>query len=728
MGIRSVFVVLGLLLVSGFLLFNYQYTRRQPSKDVTAADYVDSSECASCHASIYEKFQHSGMGRSFSRLGSVITEDFKLKNSFYHRASDRYYTMYERDGRYFQRRYQVGPDGEQINVVEKAIDYVLGSGNHARTYLHLDEQKKLVQLPVGWYAEKGGYWAMNPGFDRPDQPDFRRRISQECIFCHNAYPAVGNDADRTGGDASFPGKIPEGIDCQRCHGPGGAHIRATQSINSTADQIRKSIVNPARLSSDRNLEVCMQCHLESTSARLPYSLRRFDRGVFSYRPGEPLADYALHFEPVEGSEHKGRFEIVNQAYRLRQSACFQNSGGAMTCTMCHDPHNGARNEEATEHYVSVCQSCHEDAIKKLVAARRHPSSNDCVGCHMPSRRTDDVVHVVMTDHYIQRRKPSRDLLAPLAERTDDNDYRGEVVLYYPPSLPSSADSELYSAAAQVVQNSNLNDGITRLKAALEKYRPAEGEFYFVMAEAYSNTNEPDLAIPMYREALARRPDFWPALYRLGLSLAGVGQEQDGLEFLERARNFSSDERLLNALAMAYRRMGRLGEAAAVLKNAVPVNPDFPQTYINLGDILAQMGDIAGAQKAFDDAIRAQPDFIPPYTQRANLFIRAGNLQQAQYYLERAMTQAIPKDPALADVHNVLANLLANQGHTERALIHYLESLTINPSLAPAHFGLGQLLATQGKKADAIAHFQKVTEIGDAALSRAAAAAIRRLRQ
>jgi tetratricopeptide (TPR) repeat protein len=72
--------------------------------------------------------------------------------------------------------------------------------------------------------------------------------------------------------------------------------------------------------------------------------------------------------------------------------------------------------------------------------------------------------------------------------------------------------------------------------------------------------------------------------------------------------------------------------------------------------------------------------------------------------------------------------MANQGRTEQAVIHYLESLKINPNLAPAHFGLGQLLATQGRNADAIAHFQKATETGDVALSRAARAAIRRLRQ
>src|SRR4051794_27508338 len=77
MGVRTVFVVLvlGLLLVGGFLFFTHQYTDRQAAEQVTAGDYVDSSECASCHPAIYETFQHSGMGRSFARFGSVVTED-----------------------------------------------------------------------------------------------------------------------------------------------------------------------------------------------------------------------------------------------------------------------------------------------------------------------------------------------------------------------------------------------------------------------------------------------------------------------------------------------------------------------------------------------------------------------------------------------------------------------------------------------------------------------------
>ena len=137
---------------------------------------------------------------------------------------------------------------------------------------------------------------------------------------------------------------------------------------------------------------------------------------------------------------------------------------------------------------------------------------------MPKRRTDDVVHVVMTDHYIQRNRPSRDLLAPITEETagtNTSDYAGDVALYYPPDLPPTPDNEFYVAVAQVIQNSNLEDGIPRLKAAIERFRPEEGEFYFVLAEAYRNRNALGLAIGMYREALERRPDFWPALHMLG---------------------------------------------------------------------------------------------------------------------------------------------------------------------------------------------------------------------
>ena len=96
--------------------------------------------------------------------------------------------MYRKDGKYFQRRHQIGFDGRETNVVEKEVHFVMGSGAHTRTYLNQTSGGTLLQLPVAWYAENGGYWAMNPGYDRPDHQDFRRKITPECMFCHNSYP------------------------------------------------------------------------------------------------------------------------------------------------------------------------------------------------------------------------------------------------------------------------------------------------------------------------------------------------------------------------------------------------------------------------------------------------------------------------------------------------------------------------------------------------------------
>src|SRR2546426_1091999 len=125
--------------------------------------------CMSCHEAIVESYLKTGMGRSFFALTeSKRVEDFSRRNSFYHEPSKSRFTMTERAGRFFMKREH--PNGTR----EKEIHYVLGSGNHARSYVSRTPQGRLLALPVSWYADKGGYWEMAPGYDRPDHADMRR--------------------------------------------------------------------------------------------------------------------------------------------------------------------------------------------------------------------------------------------------------------------------------------------------------------------------------------------------------------------------------------------------------------------------------------------------------------------------------------------------------------------------------------------------------------------------
>src|SRR4029077_6338593 len=130
--------------------------------------------------------------------------------------------------------------------------------------------------------------------------------------------------------AVYRSDLPRGIDCQRCHGPGDRHTELARA-GATAAAI-SAIVNPKNLEPKKRMDVCLQCHLETTSAQLPSAIRRFGRGVFSFRPGQNLDDYVIHFDHQPGTGHDDKFEINSAGYRLNQSACFLKSGGKLTCT------------------------------------------------------------------------------------------------------------------------------------------------------------------------------------------------------------------------------------------------------------------------------------------------------------------------------------------------------------------------------------------------------------
>src|SRR5690348_11710524 len=97
------------------------------------------------------------------------------------------------------------------------------------------------------------------------------------------------------------------------HGPGQAHVTAASSGTSRPAQIRAAIVNPARLDRERQLDTCMQCHLETTSLRLPNAIRNYTRPPFSDVPGERLSEYEQFFDHAPGTGFGARFEVAHQA-------------------------------------------------------------------------------------------------------------------------------------------------------------------------------------------------------------------------------------------------------------------------------------------------------------------------------------------------------------------------------------------------------------------------------
>ena len=683
------------------------------------------------------------MARSFYRpdSGNMNT------GAYYHQPSDIHYEMLQRDGHYFQRQYQI-VDGQRANIRETEIDFILGSGNHVRSYLHRTAQNALILLPLAWYAENGGYWAMNPGYDRPDHEALRRSVTYDCMFCHNAYPEI--PASQNPRSAPIFSTVPEGIDCQRCHGNGDRHI-SLASRGAKPQDIRAAIVNPSRLTTERQMEVCMQCHLETTSSPLPASIVRYEREPFSYRPGQPLGDFMLHFDHAPGKGYDDKFEITGSVYRLRKSQCFENSQGALKCTTCHDPHAA----ETAPDYTAACRRCHAQTLDEKIADGRHTASPDCVGCHMPKRRTGDVVHAMMTDHLIQRNKPAG-LLAPKPE-TEAAPYRGEVILYYPPALPKPED-ELYLAIAQVTQSSNLGPGIDRLSKAIEKFRPVSAEYYLQLGDAWSNAGKCEEALPAYEAALRHAPDSEPGLVRLATCLTTLRQYSRAHASLEQALKIKpNDAAAWLQLGLTQLGQAKTSEAIAAFEKAKQFDPAQVEAYNLLGAIQFETGDTVRAESVLREGIRLQPNFAPIHNNLGNLLSETGRFEEARVHFEAALryqdnylgarynyalalkrvgrlddaqaqVEAILRaNPDSAEAHEFLGNLFTAQGHPDRAIDQYREAVRIAPEFDRANLDLGAALANISP-ATALPYLKKAAQSPDTEVRKAAQSALERLQQ
>jgi len=597
---------------------------------------------------------------------------------------------------------------------------VVGSGNHARTFLHRRADGRLLQLPVSWYAEKGGYWEMSPGYDRPAHLDFRRTIDAGCMSCHNGYPRAPVELDPEGPRFSEP--LPEGIDCQRCHGPGQAHVDAVKAGDLEA--ARSAIVNPVKLDRERQLEACMQCHLESTSAPLPFQVQRYEHPPFSYAPGKPLSDFFIHLDHAPGTGRDDKFEIAGGAYRLRKSACFQRS--EMTCVTCHDPHDVPRGPKAVERYVAICQSCHTAPHPGGAPRVAGVSSGaTCIDCHMPTRRTEDAVHVVMTDHYIQRQRPTRNLLADRAEADalKGGDYRGEVALYYPPSLPQTPENDLYLALAQVKQGTNLTAGIPLLEKAIETHRPARPEFYYELARAYSTAADRDSAIRWSREALRRDATFVPALKELATAATAQGNLTEAAGALEKAVALrSGDANALADLGNVYLRLGRVDDARKTLQRALELDPGMPLANNMMGLAALRQGNGDVGEKYLREAIRLQPDLAEAHNNLGNLMAGRNAYAEAAHHFEKA----VANDPGNVEVRHSLGVAFALMKSYPRAVAALQEVIRVAPQLVQARLDLADVLAVMGRREDARAQYEAAAKSGDPAARDAALAGLREL--
>jgi tetratricopeptide (TPR) repeat protein len=666
--------------------------------------YADPQTCAGCHGAIAQQYARTGMAQSFGAGSDHLTDV-----TYQHAASAETISIATKDGISRMERHQIGFDGSIANAFSATIDYWFGSGNHARSYFSRTSSNELIELPLTWYSEKGGYWAMSPGYDSPSHSGFSRKATYRCMFCHNAYPEMAAGADRMDNGTKFPVNLPQGIDCQRCHGPGQSHVNAAIA-GRPAEELESLIVNPARLPLARRDEVCFPCHLEPTSMSMPSYLPVYGHGVFSYVPGQPLEQYIRYFDHAPDTGHDDKFEFAGAPYRLRQSKCFTESGGTLTCITCHDPHQPDK-AQSVARANAACVNCHSGLTAALKRDQAHPSSGECISCHMPERRPSDSIHVSVTDHYIQR-IPTRAADSPVELPVELNSantppYRGEVIAYYPRLAPDAALTDLYAGIAQVKNGANSDAGISRLEKAIAVTQPANAEFYTELADAYRHAGNSSAAIPYYEKASSHDPGYWPAWHGLGLALAANGNLDASLAPLRKAVSLSDgDSAVIRSLASILTRMQRQSEAVAALRSGIAAEPDSAELHNDLGTALLRSGDVKGAEQSIREAVRLRPESAAIRLNLANLLTRLNRFDEASFEFQAA----IRTDPSSAEAHSGYGTALASRGMLSEARDEFTAALQINPRLPNVHNNLGAVLKEMGDSPGAAAQYREAIAI------------------
>jgi len=164
-----------------------------------------------------------------------------------------------------------------------------------------------------------------------------------------------------------------------------------------------------------------------------------------------------------------------------------------------------------------------------------------------------------------------------------------------------------------------------------------------------------------------------------------------------------------SLAAALHAQGRLDEAAAVLAQALALDPDCASAHYNLGNVLQDMGRLDAAGAAYSKALAVAPDHAAAWNNLGNVYKKLDRLADAQSAYLRAI--ALKSDFAMA--YDNLGVVLHLAGRLEDAVACYTRAIALKPDYSFTYDHLASALKDQGRPDQAAAWWAKALELDPA---------------
>ncbi|MBL7765645.1 MAG: tetratricopeptide repeat protein [Chitinophagaceae bacterium] len=584
---RVTFVYIFFLLGVMMILFNCQNEEKNPYRNIEDenAHYVGMNECKSCHWQVYETFIKTGMGQSWGIANkSKSAADFSPSKALvYDTVKDLYYKPYWDGDSLCILEYRLQGRDTVHRRMEK-VSYIVGSGQHTNSHI-ININGYLHQAPITFYTQKGR-WDLAPGFEKGMNSRFDRKIELECISCHNGYPEMVE------GSMNKYNNVKLGIDCERCHGPGSIHVAEKKSgkIIDTSQGPDYSIVNPRRLSTEQQNNLCQRCHLQGIA------VLNNGAGFFDFKPSQDLKKTMNIFMPsYSGSDQ--HMIMASHVERMKMSACYIKSE-KMSCITCHNPHVSVK-VTPKEVFINACNQCHSKENPCTENQMQRAAKDDnCLTCHMPKNGSIDIPHVAVTDHFIRKR------------------------------IQVENKNEIVNFLGMVCYNNATPDARTRARAFLEFYERYEPASAFLdSANLYLKQAGVDIQTDVDADAI--RAQFLKGDYAGIVKRVGT----------HRATEFK-DAWTCYRIGESYLKENKTLEAIAFLKQAVSMKPLALDFQYKLGYAYLQAKQMNASKPVLELIVKENPKYVLAHSYLGYIYLTEQNYPMAKLHLE----QAIMLDP------------------------------------------------------------------------------------
>ncbi len=237
-------------------------------------------------------------------------------------------------------------------------------------------------------------------------------------------------------------------------------------------------------------------------------------------------------------------------------------------------------------------------------------------------------------------------------------------------------------------------------------QPAHAEAWNLLALAYAKSAR----LPAARDAIAHALKLAPTA---GMYLTAANIEQD-LGALDPAINFARQAvqvqpdypEAFNNLGILLSDSGRLGEAIAAFTEAARLRPQYARAWANLASAFLRTNQAAAAREAAARAAAADPNNAHAF----HMLGQSMRVLEQNTEAEQALRRALQLQPQYVEVLLLLSRVLSAQFRYPEALEALQRALGVAPGRADLWVAAGELFVGQDDLDNATAAFQRALAI------------------